>query len=281
MRVLLLSALATLLAACGTHPYRDPGPARDPAGAPGSDRYELSQDRGPYQDVSVDHLPEPTVRDEPRSKYGNGPTYQVWGKTYTVMDSARGYVADGTASWYGKKFHGHRTSSGETYDMYQLSAAHKTLPLPTWVRVTNLDNGKSTVVRVNDRGPFHDDRLIDLSWAAAVKLGIDQQGTGRVRVQALSADPAPDAPRTVVAATHSPPPASADGLYLQVGAFRGADAAQALVGDLMETVPWPVSVRPADPVFRVWVGPFASETDRLRARDTLASQGYPDVINAP
>ena len=276
---LLLGVLAMLLAACGTNPYREQ--PRDPAGAPGSDRYELDQDRGPYETVSVDHLEEPTVRDEPRSRYGNGPTYQVWGKTYTVMDSARGYAEDGIASWYGKKFHGHRTSSGETYDMYQLSAAHKTLPLPTWVRVTNLDNGKSTIVRVNDRGPFHDDRLIDLSWAAAAKLGIDQQGTGRVRVQALSAEQKKDQGHTVAAATSSPPPPSDSGLYLQVGAFSAAESAQALVGDLMQQFPWAVSVRPASPVYRVWVGPFATETDRLRARETLGSQGYTDVINAP
>lgn len=273
LRLLVLLAAAAL-AACQS------APQRDPAGAPGSDRYALSQDRGPYEQVSIDHLEDPEVRDEPRSKYGNGPTYQVWGKTYTVMDSARGYVEEGIASWYGKKFHGHRTSSGETYDMYQLSAAHKSLPLPTWVRVTSLDNGKSTVVRVNDRGPFHDDRIIDLSWAAAARLGIDKAGTGRVRVEALSAEPAPDRPKTVAAATASPPPA--DGaLYLQVGAFRSPESAHSLVGELMQQVPWPVSVRPASPIYRVWVGPFSSEADRLRARDSLAGQGYPDVVNAP
>lgn len=280
MRLALLLALASLLGACSTAPSSS-YPERDPAGAPGSDRYSLDQDRGPYEPVNLDHLEQPQVRDEPRSRYGNGPTYQVWGKTYTVMDSARGYIEEGIASWYGKKFHGHRTSSGETYDMYQLSAAHKTLPLPTWARVTNLDNGDSTIVRVNDRGPFHDDRLIDLSWAAAVKLGIDQSGTGRVRVEALSGEPLADQPRTVAAATSSPPPPADAALFLQVGAFRSPESAQALVGELMEGLPWPVSVRPADPIYRVWVGPFGSEAERLQARDTLAGRGYTDMVNAP
>lgn len=271
MRPALVLLTAAVFAGCTSTPSHN--------GAPGSDRYSIDQDRGPDQHKDVSSLPDPVVRDEPLSRYGNGPTYQVYGKTYTVMDSASGYVAEGIASWYGKKFHGHRTSSGETYDMYQLSAAHKTLPLPTWVRVTNLANSKSTVVRVNDRGPFHDQRLIDLSWAAAVKLGIDQSGTGRVRIEALSTAAAPG-PTTVAAATPSPPPTSA-ALYLQLGAFRAADSAQKLLGELLQAQPWPVSIHQASDIFRVWVGPFADEAARLRARDTLNGHGYPDIVNAP
>jgi len=133
----------------------------------------------------VDLIPEPEVVDEPHSRYGNRSPYVVLGKTYRVLDSAKGYDEVGTASFYGNKFHGRRTSNLEVYDMYAFTAAHKTLPLPSFARVTNLANGRSVVVRVNDRGPFHDGRIIDLSYAAAVKLGVDRAGTARVEVQGL------------------------------------------------------------------------------------------------
>lgn len=147
----------------------------------------------------VDAIPEPEVRDEPRAATGNR-DYVVLGKRYHVLDDHEGYTEEGTASYYGKKFHGRRTSAGEVYDMYAFTAAHKTLPLPSYARVTNLDNGKSVIVRVNDRGPFHKHRLIDLSYAAAVKLGYRSKGTARVRVEALQADE-DDAP--MIAATPS------------------------------------------------------------------------------
>ncbi|MFC0676653.1 septal ring lytic transglycosylase RlpA family protein [Lysobacter korlensis] len=133
----------------------------------------------------VDAIPEPDVIAVPRSRVGNRSSYTVLGKTYYVLDDSRGYVEQGIASYYGQKFHGRRTSNLEVYDMYAFTAAHKSLPLPSFARVTNLDNGKSVVVRVNDRGPFHDGRVIDLSYAAAVKLGITHQGTGRVEVRAV------------------------------------------------------------------------------------------------
>lgn len=132
----------------------------------------------------VDAIPEPEVRAEPRARTGNR-DYAVLGKRYQVLDDAKDYIEEGGASYYGNKFHGRRTSSGEVYDMYAFSAAHKTLPLPSYARVTNLDNGKSIVVRVNDRGPFHSSRIIDLSYAAAVKLGYRERGTARVEVRAL------------------------------------------------------------------------------------------------
>lgn len=133
----------------------------------------------------VDAIPEPEVRREPRARTGNK-SYSVLGRRYQVLDSEHGYQEHGGASYYGKKFHGRRTSSGEVYDMYAFTAAHKSLPLPSYARVTNLDNGKSVVVRVNDRGPFHSNRIIDLSYAAAVKLGYREKGTARVQVQALT-----------------------------------------------------------------------------------------------
>ena len=144
------------------------------------------QDSAPTEAIDVDAIPEPEVTNEPRSSYGNRSPYKVLGKSYEVRDRAKGYDESGLASYYGNKFHGRRTSNLEVYDMYAFTAAHKTLPLPSFARVTNLDNGKSVIVRVNDRGPFHEGRIIDLSYAAAVKLDIQSRGTGRVEVRGLS-----------------------------------------------------------------------------------------------
>lgn len=155
----------------------------------------------------VDAIPEPEVVAEARSQFGNRSPYKVLGKSYKVLDSHEDYVERGLASYYGQKFHGRRTSNLEVYDMYAFTAAHKSLPLPSFARVTNLDNGKSVTVRVNDRGPFHDGRVIDLSYAAAVKLGITQRGTGRVEVRALH--PGDAAPPVYASAANNPPPAAA------------------------------------------------------------------------
>lgn len=143
------------------------------------------KDTTPTYIPNVACIPEPEVQDLARSPIGNKTPYEVLGKQYKVMDSTKGYAEKGTASYYGAKFHGRLTSNREVYDMYQFTAAHKTLPLPSFARVTNLDNGESVIVRVNDRGPFHDGRVIDLSYAAAVRLGITQRGTGNVEVSAL------------------------------------------------------------------------------------------------
>ena len=143
------------------------------------------KDTTPTYIPNVACIPEPEVQALARSAIGNRSPYEVLGKKYKVMDSTRGYAEKGTASYYGAKFHGRLTSNREVYDMYQFTAAHKTLPLPSFARVTNLDNGESVIVRVNDRGPFHDGRVIDLSYAAAVRLGITQRGTGNVEVRAL------------------------------------------------------------------------------------------------
>ncbi|WP_155646669.1 septal ring lytic transglycosylase RlpA family protein, partial [Xanthomonas translucens] len=143
-------------------------------------------DRTPDYVPNVACIPEPLVTDEPRSAIGNRSPYMVLGREYTIIDDPHSYVERGTASYYGSKFHGRLTSNREVYDMYAFTAAHKTLPLPSFALVTNLDNGESVVVRINDRGPFHDDRVIDLSYAAAVKLGITGKGTGRVEVRGLT-----------------------------------------------------------------------------------------------
>ncbi|WP_334179181.1 septal ring lytic transglycosylase RlpA family protein [Pseudoxanthomonas sp.] len=220
MKWLVLPLLAVALAACSTAPKKSPSPASSGhAGKPSStassstagrdcSRYAPAQEdlstRGNYtagglykpgvSDTTPDHVPdldcirEPVVTAEARSSVGNKSPYSVLGKQYKVLDRVDGYVEQGTASYYGNKFHGRRTSNQEVYDMYAYSAAHKSLPLPSFARVTNLDNGKSVVVRVNDRGPFHEGRVIDLSYAAAVRLGITQRGTGRVEVRALTPD---------------------------------------------------------------------------------------------
>ncbi|MFC3551331.1 septal ring lytic transglycosylase RlpA family protein [Lysobacter cavernae] len=171
----------------------------------------------------VDAIPEPDVTAEPRSKVGNRPSYTVLGKTYRVLADHSDYLERGTASYYGQKFHGRRTSNLEVYDMYAFTAAHKTLPLPSFARVTNLDNGKSVTVRVNDRGPFHDGRIIDLSYAAAVKLGITQRGTGRVEVRALTADESGKS-RYGRAAPSPPPSAAPSAMDTLVAAMPVASA---------------------------------------------------------
>ncbi|MBF6025148.1 septal ring lytic transglycosylase RlpA family protein [Lysobacter niastensis] len=179
------------------------------------------KDTTPDHVPDVDEIPEPEVTSEPRSKVGNRPVYAVLGKKYKVLDNPKGYVEKGTASYYGQKFHGRKTSNLEVYDMYAFTAAHKTLPLPSFARVTNLDNGKSVVVRVNDRGPFHEGRVIDLSYAAAVKLGITQRGTGRVEVRALTAD---DDGRSTAAAEPAPKPAKPSAIDTLVAAMPIASA---------------------------------------------------------
>jgi len=241
------------------------------AGCGGSVRME----DGIGQRVDVSHIPDARPRYEPPSKYGNPSSYVVNGKRYYVKASSKGYVERGVASWYGKKFHGRRTSSGEPYNMYAMTAAHKTLPLPTYARVTNLKNGRSVMVKVNDRGPFHQNRLIDLSYAAAEKLDIVGKGTGFVEVRAI--DPsAPTRPYTKVVASKpiaSTPPESATGsgrIFIQVGAFSQRSNAERLVNRLPKTL-GPVFIHEGwssqNRVYRVRVGPIAS----VEQADGLAS----------
>ncbi|PKI16833.1 septal ring lytic transglycosylase RlpA family protein [Colwellia sp. 12G3] len=150
-----------------------------------SDRYQQKHDSTPTRIPSQAELKDAIARAEPYSRGGNK-NYQVWGKSYQVLTSAQGFEQTGTASWYGKKFHGHLTSNGEIYDMYSMSAAHKNLPLPTYLKVTNTANNKSVIVRVNDRGPFHQSRVIDLSYSAAYKLDMLKTGTAHVKITAIT-----------------------------------------------------------------------------------------------
>jgi rare lipoprotein A len=180
--------------------------------------------------------------------------YEVFGKIYTIMPSNLGYLEIGIASWYGRKFHGRLTAMGETYDMYGMTAAHKALPLPTVVKVTNLDNGRSIVVRVNDRGPFHDDRLIDLSYAAARALGFDDKGTAPVVVEALDDVNHPE----LMAVAHR------DSYYLQVGAFSSRRGAQSNLDQVKQALPEGVNARILTSetangiLYKVWIGPLES-----------------------
>jgi rare lipoprotein A len=165
----------------------------------------------PPPPANVDSTPDAIPRREPRSAHGNPPFYKVLGRRYVVLATADGYLERGVASWYGPTFHGESTSSGEKYDMYGMSAAHKTLPLPTYARVTNLKNGRSIVVRINDRGPFVANRLIDLSYTAAAKLDMLKEGTTLVEVKSLTVQE----PDELTRSAETPPPS----LYVQVGAF--------------------------------------------------------------
>lgn len=212
------------------------------------------KDSAPPSTINVDAIPDAVPRDEPRSKYGNPASYSVNGDTYEVLASADGYIERGIASWYGNKFHGQRTSSGETYDMYAMTAAHRSLPLPSYARVTNLKNQRSVVVKINDRGPFHDNRLIDLSWAAATKLDITGSGTGLVEVRVLDARHAqPSAPTET--------PAETPRLYVQLGAYTQPENAQRIADELKGHGFMPritQARRGAENLHRVRLGPLPS-----------------------
>jgi len=182
-KLAMILVLTGLVSACGTTTTLTPSGNKKSAGS----RYSIKQDVGPAQHTDMSNLADAVPRVEAHSRGGNKSTYEVWGKKYNVMPSSTGFTQTGLASWYGKKFHGHLTSNGETYDMYAMSAAHKNLPLPTFARITNLENGKIVIVRVNDRGPFHGDRVIDLSYAAASKLGYRKKGVAKVLVEAIDA----------------------------------------------------------------------------------------------
>jgi len=219
-------------------------------------------------------IPDAVPRVEPRSKFGNPPFYDVLGHRYFVRATADGYVERGVASWYGPTFDGLHTATGEHYDMYGMTAAHKTLPLPAYARVTNLRNGRSVVVRINDRGPFVANRLIDLSYTAAAKLDMLREGTTLVEVRALT--PGQPANDTLTRATLSPPPT----LYVQVGAFSEEHNAQRLL-ERLHGAGFADAFLLSRPehrrLYRVRVGPVASvgQYDALAAR--LAKIG---ILNA-
>ena len=244
---LLVAVVILGLAACGGNRVKD---------GPGS--------------VQVPQPGDAIPKSEPRSKYGNGPVYEVFGKRYQVMHSSTGYKEQGVASWYGKKFHGRLTSNREVYDMYAMTAAHKTLPLPSYVRVRNLRNDRMIVVRVNDRGPFVDNRIIDLSYTAAQKLDMVRDGTALVEVTAIDVDAAggdrPVSIRRPAAPTPAQQPAAiGHNIFVQVGAFGdrvNASRRLQLLGDAgIEQVFIHEDNGAADTLYKVRIGPVAGVTE--------------------
>jgi len=251
LRRLPLLGLVLLLAACAGRQDAPPEPRDGP-----SDRSLTAAD-------VVDAVPRP----EPLARYGNHSPYVVFGKQYRVMASARGYRERGTASWYGSKFHGRRTSSGEPYDMHLATAAHKTLPLPTYAEVTNLDNGRKVIVKINDRGPFKDDRIIDLSYGAALRLDMIATGTARVEVRAIDTGPIPEAPVRLASAGEP-------GTWLQAGAYSRRDGARSLEQQLERAGLGPVSVEHSGGLYRVHMGPYASTTEAQRVIERTVELGF-------
>ncbi|MDD1022911.1 septal ring lytic transglycosylase RlpA family protein [Pseudomonas sp. TNT2022 ID1048] len=279
LKLVAFAALSLLLVSCSTSRSPQQKSTSGVRAMPGLDVNRAHKDGAPWWDVDVSRIPDatPTLHTGP---YKANP-YTVLGKTYFPIQESKNYVASGTASWYGTKFHGQNTANGEVYDLYGMSAAHKTLPLPSYVKVTNLDNNRSVILRVNDRGPFYSDRIIDLSYAAAKKLGYAETGTARVKVEGIDPQqwwaqrgrPAPlmlnepqvaqnSAPVITASAgtveQWTPPPqqhaaavvpvqvkstpAAASGQYLQVGAFANPDAAELLRSKLSSMVSAPVFI---------------------------------------
>ena len=215
---------------------------------------------------------------EPITRAGNKSPYQVFGKTYFVLPTGKDYNEVGIASWYGTKFHGRKTSNGEIYNMYAMTAAHKSLPIPSYVRVTNLENKRSIIVRVNDRGPFHGPRLIDLSYVAALKLGFADKGTAKVLIEAIdpsgSQDRLPPTPAVKLPAVAETTNAESSvtinqGPFLQVGAFDNAAAAQILQKKVRQYTALPILVQQQDSLFKVWVGPIADSIELALIKRTL------------
>jgi len=210
------------------------------------------KDSAPPVVLDPDSISDAVPRFEVIGRAGNRSPYEVNGKTYNLLPTPVGYIAEGTASWYGTKFHGRKTSNGETFNMYEMSAAHKTLPIPCYARVTNLENGRSGIVRINDRGPFHSDRIIDLSYAAASKLGYTRQGTAHVRIEVL--DPASLKESTQHA-----------GYFVQLGAFSERARAQSVLAEVAAKTGKQGFVEQQGRIFRAKIGPIADfvTTDQL------------------
>jgi rare lipoprotein A len=262
-----------------------------------SGRYKgKPNDWGPDKEIDMSHVPDAVPRYENRTIAGNKNPYTVLGKTYYLMQDERAYIERGKASWYGFKFNGERTSNGELYDMFAMTGAHKTLPIPSYVRVTNLDNRNSVVVRINDRGPFHAGRIIDLSYAAAQRLGITRAGTGNVEVEIVvpQGDPRPPLRKAKqdVAARDSGLVSQAeagntpvdsklpDGTYLQIAAFGVENSAQQFAATVKTKLSFPVvvsTVQAPVKLYRVRVGPFKNAQALQTAREELESINISEV----
>ena len=261
----LLPLAAMVLTACGSQPTpeqrqtQDDSYDRETAGG----RYSLRQDKAPGVAPNLDHVKDAVPRYEPYTRQGNK-NYNVWGQDYEVWQDLEDYQDEGLASWYGAKFHGYHTSNGEVYDMYTMTAAHKNLPLPSFVRVTNKENGKQVIVRVNDRGPFHGGRVIDLSYAAAYKLDMLNTGTAPVKVELIKL--APNGKEQQLAQAGS-------GKHIQLLATRSGEKARELAAQLSKEYGFPARVERQSEWYRLQMGPIP--TNKTQATLTrLIAEGY-------
>ena len=304
-RQIAILALATLLlAACGSAPQRKVETRDTPApvearvvGAPSVSGGYLAGD-GPGADVpaDIDEIPDAVPKSEPLHRYANRP-YVALGKTYTPMTIAGNYQERGIASWYGKKFHGQRTSCGEVYDMYGMTAAHPTLPIPSYARVTNAATGKSVVVRINDRGPFLHERVMDLSYTAAHKLGIIGNGSAEVEVESIApsaivgnvarAEPVQTRPLEPAAPVAKPaavqPVVAGGNVYLQLGAFKSREAAESFMAKMraeLGDVGREIGIYVKGGFSRIHLGPYADRNEaRSNAEQLQTRLGFKPMVN--
>ena len=278
-RILYLMAILAVIDACSSG---SPPPAKNP----NAGRYSIMQDRAPEKSIDIINIPEVVPEPVVRTIAGNRSPYTVLGKSYFVLPSEEGYSERGIASWYGEKFHGHKTSNGEVFDMYQVSAAHKSLPIPSFLRVTNLENNRSNIVRVNDRGPFHGNRIIDLSYAAALKLGYADIGTARVQLDAIITEKLSNGSvsrgNTESKALSSVSRVLIKNQYLQIAALSSRESATELLANVEEVIDEPVFINTMkDPtgktLYRVRVGPIGdpAELENISRKLVAADFGMP------
>lgn len=308
IRCRTLLVVTSLLTACATQPKTPPpsttisnkSPSSLPAVNPLPDPHTASKPGGYYLDdgppgdaIDLTRIPEPVPQDEPEHPRANNP-YSVAGEVVVPERGRKSYSAKGVASWYGKRFHGRKTSSGEKYDMYAFSAAHRTLPIPSYARVTNLKNGKSVIVRVNDRGPFHKKRLIDLSYAAASKLDYIDDGSVDVHIERIFPGDMPilasnqtdiEAPISAsLAETGQLPNWDSSKTYWQLGAFKQESSAKTFADSIRKHLPkgQNVLIASAPPLYRVLAGPYVDESKAQRDFDRIASAlGSSPVLYRP
>ena len=260
--ILLTLCSICLLTACSSKRQHTASSSNEP----NAGRYQQQKDSIPQRLPTLLEMTDPTPQAEPLSRGGNKP-YNLFGQNYTPLVSATQHAEIGIASWYGNKFHGHLTSNGETYNMFGMTAAHKTLPLPSYVRVTNLDNKQTAIVRVNDRGPFHHDRIIDLSYSAASKLGMLQQGTARVQLELLQSP-------AMLAQLQATDP---EQCFIQVFASSDNNKLQQLQQQLKQQQALPTEIRPASGIFRLLVGPTTDKQQAQRWLSQLKAGSFPSA----
>lgn len=227
------------------------------SGCSSSGRYSISDDVAPEKPLSVDHIEDAHPKYEPYSRGGNR-NYSLRGESYQIIKDPKGFTEKGIASWYGKKFHGHLTSNGEIYDMYSMSAAHKTLPIPSYVKVTNLDNGKQAIVRINDRGPFHQGRIIDLSYAAAYKLDVVKTGTANVEIEHINVE------KNIATAQYA----------IQVASSSHEQRTKDLANELAKQFSVDSFVEGKDGSYRAMLGPFDDYMHSEKALERVKEGGY-------